>query len=76
MVWPGNAPDLSFIKKAWNYMKNKLNDQDISSVPKPKEGITKMRTMDISMKYLHTLSDSMPRRMEEVIKNVGDMMNY
>jgi hypothetical protein len=77
IFWPGNSPDLNFINKnAWNYMKNKLNDQDISLVPKLKEGITKKWTMDISVKYLRTLSDFMPRRMEKIIKNVGDMMKY
>jgi hypothetical protein len=71
MDWPGNSLDLNPIKNAWTYMKNKLNDQDISSVPKLKEAITKMWTMEISVEYLRSLSDSMPRRMEEVIKNGG-----
>jgi transposase len=76
MDWPGNSPDLNPIENAWNFMKNRLNSQDISSVPKLKEAITKMWTMDISVEYLRTLSDSMPRRMEEVIKNGGDMTKY
>jgi hypothetical protein len=29
-----NSHDLNPIKNGWNYMKNKLNDEDISSVPK------------------------------------------
>ncbi len=40
--WPGNSPDLSPIENAWNYMKRKLNSQNISSVPKLKEAILKL----------------------------------
>jgi hypothetical protein len=39
-----NSHDLNPIKNGWNYMKNKLNDEDISSVPKLEEAITAMWT--------------------------------
>jgi hypothetical protein len=50
-------------------MKNKLSNEDISSIPKLKEAILKMWTRDISRDYLASLSNSMPQRMEAVIKN-------
>jgi transposase len=74
--WPGNSPDLNPIENAWNFMKNKLRTQDISSVPKLKEAILKLWTQDISTEYLSSLSNSMPKRIEAVIKNHGDMTKY
>ncbi len=52
-------------------MKNKLSNEDISSIPKLKEAILKMWTQDISRDYLASLSNppSMPKRMEAVINN-------
>jgi hypothetical protein len=49
---------------------------DISSLPKLKEAILKMRTRDISTEYLSSLSNSIPKRIEAVIKNHSDMMKY
>ncbi len=57
-------------------MKNKLSNGNISSIPKLKEAILKMWTKDISRDYLASLSNSMPKRMEAVIKNNGDMTKY
>ncbi len=74
--WPGNSPDLNPIKIDLNFMKNKLTTEDISSVPKLRENLLKMWKQDISRDYLASLSNSMPRRIEAVIKNHGDMTNY
>jgi transposase len=74
--WPGNSPDVNPVENAWNFMKNMLSTQDISSLPKLKEAILKMRTRDISTEYLSSLSNSIPKRIEAVIKNHSDMMKY
>jgi transposase len=74
--WRGNSPDLNPIENAWNFMKNILTTGDISSVPKLKEAILKMCTQDISRDYLASLSNSMPRRIEAMIKNHGYMTKY
>jgi hypothetical protein len=74
--WRGNSPDLNPIENAWNFMKNKLTTEDISSVPELKEAILKMCAQDISRDYLASLSNSMPRRIEAMIKNHGDMKKY
>jgi transposase len=74
--WLGNLPDLNPIEHTWNFMKNKLRTQDISSIPKLKEAIPKLKeailklwTHDISTEYLSNLSNFMPKRIEAVIKN-------
>jgi hypothetical protein len=72
----GNSQDLNLIENAWNFIKNNLKNQDISSLPKFKEAILKMWPLEISTEYLSNLSSSMPRRMEAVIKEHGDMTKY
>jgi transposase len=74
--WPENSHDLNPIENAWKFMKNKLSNEDISSIPELKEAILKMWTRNISRDYLASLSNSMPQRMEAVIKNNGDMTKY
>jgi hypothetical protein len=73
MDWPGNSPDLNPIENVWNHMKNKLQAEDISLVPRLKESLIKMWTQDIALEYLSNLSRSMPRRLKEVISCKGDM---
>jgi hypothetical protein len=76
MDWPGNSLDLNPTENMWNHMKNKLQAEDISSVPKLKEALIKMWTQDITLEYLSTLSRSMARRLKEVIGCKGDMTKY
>jgi hypothetical protein len=71
--WPGNSSDLNPIENVRNHMKNKLQAEDISLVPKLKEALIKMWTQDITLEYLNTLSRSMPKRLKEVISSKGDM---
>jgi hypothetical protein len=74
--WPVDCPDFNPIENAWNFMKNKLTTEDISSVPKLKGAILKIWTQNISRGYLSSLRNSMPRMMEAIIKNRGDMSKY
>jgi transposase len=74
--WPVDCPDFNPIENAWNFMKNKLTTEDISSVPKLKGAILKIWTQNISREYLSSLRNSMPRMMEAIIKNRGDMSKY
>ena len=63
--WPGNSPDLNPIENCWNYMKNKLKEVDISSVPRLQEALLKLWTQDLRKDYLVNLSNSMPRRIQD-----------
>ncbi len=55
MDWPGNSPDLNPIENMWNHMKNKLQAEDNSLVPKLKETLIKMWTQDITLEYFSAL---------------------
>ena len=74
--WPGNSPDLNHIENCWAYMKEHLKKEDINSVPKLTEAIKKLWVSGLSQEYLRKLNNSMPVRIEKVIRAKGDMTKY
>ena len=75
LEWPGNSPDFNPIENCWNYIKNKLSTVNTSSIQKL---IMELKLLWISIKpeYFRSLSESMPERLRQVIKNKGKMTKY
>lgn len=73
--WPGNSPDLNPIENCWNIIKNKLSDKNTSSLPRLMNEI-KLVWVTMDPEYFKTLSESMPERLQMVIKNKGEMTKY
>jgi hypothetical protein len=77
MDWPGNSPDLNAIENCWSYMKRRLmGNTNITSLPKLQEAIKRMCELDMGLSYFRKLSDSMPRRLQLVIDQKGEMTKY
>ncbi len=74
--WPGNSSDLNPIENCWSHMKRKLKDKDISSVPKPIAEIKMLWTCNLSRQFFKNLSDSMPRRIQQVLAAKGEATKY
>ena len=74
--WPGNSPDLNPIENCWNSMKNRLSTCNTSSVPRLSHEILKMWTTEMKLDYFRNLSESMPKRLQMVIKCKGQMTKY
>jgi transposase len=73
--WSGNSPDLNPIENVWNHMKNKLK-KAITYIPVLKEEIMKLWVLQTTQECLKKLSDSMPKRLQLVIKPKGEMTKY
>jgi transposase len=77
MDWPGNSPDLNAIENCWSYMKRRLKgNTNITSLPKLQEAIKRMWELDMGLSYFRKLSDLMPRRLQLVIDQKGEMTKY
>lgn len=75
LKWPGNSPDLNPIENAWNVMKKKVQETRPSNINDLKETLkTLWITMDST--YFTNLAESMPKRLQMVIKCKGDMTKY
>ncbi len=75
LEWPGNSPDLNPIENAWNVMKNKIQEQQPSSIPDLKKKLLDLWVhMDID--YFEKLANSMPTRLQKVIEAKGQMTKY
>jgi transposase len=75
LKWPGNSPDLNPIENAWNLMKDKLAEKNTISVPRLIDEI-KILWVHMDAEYFKNLSESMPKRLQMVIKSKGEMTKY
>jgi hypothetical protein len=77
MVWPAQSPDLNLIEHAWFYLKRKLAEYEES--PKGIEELWR-RTQEewnkIPAEVCQGLIESMPRRVEDVLKAKGGYTKY
>lgn len=77
LEWPPYSPDLNVIEHVWGYIKHKLNEYE-----QPPESLDELwdRVQEawasIPLEFLQGLYESMPRRMEEVVKNKGGHIEY
>ena len=77
MDWPAQSPDLNPIKHLWVHLKRQL-----AAYPTPSSGIndlwerTQREWEAIDTAVVQNLIESMPRRVEEVIKARGGYTNY
>ncbi len=73
----GNSPDLNLHQNVWNWMKNKLQDSEATSLPQLQQEKKFLWTLQMDdIQYLKNLVESMPRRLESVILNEGNSTKY
>ena len=74
--WPGNSPDLNPIENMWGFMKGKLSNTKLTSIPHLQEELKRLWCLGLSEEYCQKLADSMPRRLEMVINAGGGPTKY
>lgn len=68
--WPGQSPDISPIENLWGIMKARLRQEDTSTIPKLNVAIRKVWE-EIPDSHYQNLVDSVPKRLQQVIKAKG-----
>ena len=74
--WPGNSPDLNPVKSLWALMNVKVSEKQPSSLEALRKVIKKVWVHEICPDYCLNLISSMPRRLQEVIKNKHGHTKY
>jgi hypothetical protein len=77
LPWPANSPDLNLIEHVWAYMKRRLDryDEQPKTMVELWERVQTIWT-ELPDGLLQKLYESMPKRLEEVIKNKGGNTKY
>ena len=77
LPWPANSPDLNPIEYVWAFMKQRLDHhpKELNDLNELWEHVQDIWT-HIPDDFLHKLYESMPKRLEEVIKNKGRNTKY
>lgn len=75
--WPGNSPDLNPIENLWAICKARLQKMDCTTKTKLVEAVIQVWFRDEAItNNCKKLVDSMPRRIQEVIKVKGGHISY
>lgn len=77
LPWPGNSPDLNPIENCWAYLKSKVYSRPNPNIHVLKENIKDIWNNDEELKAsIISCISSMPRRIQKVIKNKGNCLDY
>ena len=76
LKWPGKSPDLNPNENLWTIIKKKVSQTNPSSLEELKAAIKSVWSSDIDKNLCKNLSDSMPRRIENIIKSKGYQSKY
>ena len=74
--WPGNSPDMNPIENLWTVLKDKVSEKQPTSAMELETAIKEVWASELSAEYCRSLVESMPRRLEAVIKAKGGPTKY
>jgi transposase len=77
LEWPANSPDLNPTENLWSYLKRELDQYKEAprNLDELWERVQEVWT-NIPISYIQKLYESMPRRMEEVVRSRGGHTKY
>lgn len=76
LEWAGQSPDLNPIENLWYSMKRKVKLHQPTGLPHLRAIITQVWNEELSPSACEKLAESMPRRIQAVLKNKGGHSSY
>lgn len=76
LSWPGNSPDLNPIENCWQVVGRKLAQHKPVNKTSLREAIIRVWNHELNVDYIKKLIDSMPTRIQAVIKARGGTTKY
>lgn len=77
LEWPGHSPDLNPIENLWSICKNRLRGMDCTTKEKLVQSLIKIWYRDPRItRDCANLVDSMPNRVQKLLKNKGGHIMY
>ena len=73
--WPSQSPDLNPIEHLWDYIKREIRKRQPSSVKEMKEKIKEIWN-EVPKEFCKKLVDTMPKRIEEVMRSKGKHTSF
>lgn len=73
--WPANSPDLNPIENVWRPLKDNIAARQPKNLDQLEKFI-KQEWKKLTLAYAISLVDSMPKRLQAVLDNNGDVINY
>ena len=74
--WPGSSPDLNPIENCWAMVKDAISKKKPSSIADLRVKIQEIWNSSITTDFCKKLADSMPRRIQKVLKSRGHYSSY
>ena len=77
MEWPAQSPDLNIIENIWLYMKRELQKSAVDIATK-NDLLREIQSVcrNIELDYIRNLYQSIPDRLDNVIKMKGHLTKY
>lgn len=75
LIWPSQSPDINPIENLWFELKKKIGAKKLKKVNQLEQAVRDAWS-EISQDYCERLVESMPRRIDQVIRNKGLWTKY
>ena len=77
LSWPACSPDMNIIENVWSYLKLRVNQHEVKPTKiNDFKALVQEEWKKIPHSYIRSLYDSIPRRLDQLLKSKGSFTEY